>query len=173
MCQLLHSIYHSWMCMHVFSVWARSICIYMLTCSCEGYYIDYTKRTLSKRILEHYLKWNLKGECKTINSSKQEHFINSDHVILPASFFKIICTLTHVVSKPTQSKYCLLKNFKHVSSSRLNFVCSLISISLTPLTFCFFIVYISMSYYYPFITYNHHAIVIVMFMFFITSSIYF
>ncbi|CAH8855958.1 unnamed protein product, partial [Trichobilharzia szidati] len=64
-------------------LWATSMCVYKFTCSCGASYIGRTKRTLSKRISEHYPAWLAKGQCKTITSSILEHLVNSGHVAPP------------------------------------------------------------------------------------------
>ncbi|CAH8436738.1 unnamed protein product [Schistosoma rodhaini] len=81
------------------SLWATSMCIYKFTCSCGARYIGRTKRSLSKRISEHYPAWLLKGECKKITSSIQEHLINCGHIAPKETSFKIIYRVKGTGSK--------------------------------------------------------------------------
>ncbi|CAH8657305.1 unnamed protein product [Schistosoma guineensis] len=81
------------------SLWATSMCIYKFTCSCGARYIGRTKRSLSKRISEHYPAWLLKGERKTITSSIQEHLINCGHIAPKDSSFKIVYRVKGTGSK--------------------------------------------------------------------------
>ena len=46
-----------------------------------------------KRISEHYPTWLLKGECKTITSSIQEHLINCEHITAKEFSHKVIYTV--------------------------------------------------------------------------------
>ncbi|VDQ10894.1 unnamed protein product [Trichobilharzia regenti] len=56
-----------------------SMCIYSFTCSCGADYIGRCKRTLRKRVAEHYSVCLMKSERRTAKSSICDHLLESGH----------------------------------------------------------------------------------------------